>query len=77
MTTLGDEVLPTLLWKDCFRTTGRGFEGRRQEGSRVELDKKPALIAVKVTRGDDVLVLRDPDGFPRWAGWRRRPVPPT
>lgn len=41
------------------------------KGSKVTYDKKPAIIAVTITRGDDVLVLRDSDGFPRWAGWRR------
>lgn len=40
-------------------------------GSRVQIDQRPALIAVEIKRGDDVLVLRDADGVPRWAGWRR------
>jgi hypothetical protein len=40
-------------------------------GSRIQIDKKPAIIAVEIKRGDDVLVLRDADGVPRWAGWRR------
>jgi hypothetical protein len=40
-------------------------------GSRIQIAKKPAIIAVEVKRGDDVLVLRDADGVPRWAGWRR------
>lgn len=46
-------------------------------GSRVEIDKRPTLIAIEIKRGDDVLVLRDADGVPRWAGWRRgRPLGP-
>lgn len=40
-------------------------------GSRIQIDKKPAIIAVRVERGKDVLLLRDDQGFPRWAGWRR------
>lgn len=40
-------------------------------GSRIEIDKRATLIAVELKRGDDVLVLRDADGIPRWAGWRR------
>lgn len=42
------------------------------KGSRVTYEGKPALIAAEVTKGDDVLVLRDSHGFPRWSGWRRR-----
>ena len=46
-------------------------------GSRVQIDKRPTLIAIEIKRGDDVLVLRDADGVPRWAGWRRgRPLGP-
>jgi len=45
------------------------------KGSRITYDKKPAIIAVTIKRGDDVLVLRDADGFPRWAGWRRGTPP--
>lgn len=40
-------------------------------GSRIEIDRKSVLIAIELKRGDEVLVLRDADGFPRWAGWRR------
>jgi hypothetical protein len=42
------------------------------EGSRVTFDGKPAIIAAQITKGADVLVLRDAEGFPAWAGWRRR-----
>jgi hypothetical protein len=41
-------------------------------GSRITFDGKPAIIAAEVKKGDDVLKLRDENGFPRWAGWRRR-----
>ena len=41
-------------------------------GSRIKYDGKPAIIAVEVEKGDDILDLRDKNGFPRWAGWRRR-----
>jgi hypothetical protein len=46
-------------------------------GSRVQIDKRPTVIAIEIKRGDDVLVLRDGDGIPRWAGSRRgRPPGP-
>jgi hypothetical protein len=41
-------------------------------GSRITFDGKPAIIAAKVTKSDEVLRLRDESGFPAWAGWRRR-----
>jgi len=41
-------------------------------GSRFELDGKPALIAQKVKKGDQVLELRDASGRPRWAASRPR-----
>jgi len=42
------------------------------KGSRVTLDGKPTLIAAEVKKGDEVLTLRDANGFPAWSGWRRR-----
>jgi len=41
-------------------------------GSRVTFDGKPAIIAAEVKKGDEVLKLRDENGVPIWAGWRRR-----
>lgn len=29
------------------------------------------FVAGKITKGDDVLILRDKDGRPMWQGWRR------
>jgi hypothetical protein len=52
-----------------------GFEpGDRVEvtGSKVEFQGKPAVIASEVRKGDEVLWLRDENGFPVWSGWRRR-----
>jgi hypothetical protein len=42
------------------------------KGSRITFDGKPAIIAAEVRKGDGVLVLRDANGVPMWAGWRRR-----
>jgi hypothetical protein len=41
------------------------------KGSRVTISGKPAIIASEVKKGDSVLVLRDSNGVPAWAGWRR------
>lgn len=41
-------------------------------GSRVEVEgQMPALIAAALSKGDQVLMLRDPMGIPFWSGWRR------
>ena len=42
------------------------------KGSRTTFAGKPAIIAAEVRKGDDVLKLRDDNGFPVWSGWRRR-----
>ncbi len=42
------------------------------KGSRVTFDGKPALIAAEVNKGNEILKLRDENGFPAWSGWRRR-----
>jgi hypothetical protein len=36
-------------------------------GSRVALPGKSAIIAAKVKKGDDIMILRDPTGRPAWA----------
>jgi hypothetical protein len=41
------------------------------KGSRITYEGKPAIIAAEVKKGDEVLKLRDENGFPIWAGWRR------
>jgi hypothetical protein len=35
-------------------------------------DGKPTIIAAEVKKGDGILKLRDKNGFPMWAGWRKR-----
>jgi hypothetical protein len=41
-------------------------------GSRITFKDKPAVIAAEVKKGEEVLKLRDSNGVPVWAGWRRR-----
>ena len=42
------------------------------KGSRITFAGKPAIIAMEVKKGDEILKLRDDAGFPVWIGWRRR-----
>src|SRR5512139_3522479 len=41
------------------------------KGSRVTIAGKPTIIVAEVKKGDNVLVLRDSQGIPAWAGWRK------
>lgn len=41
------------------------------QGSRVTLRGKPVIIAREVKKGDQTLKLRDENGVPVWAGWRK------
>ena len=42
------------------------------KGSRITYHGKLAIIAAEIHKGDEVLVLRDANGIPMWAGWRQR-----
>jgi len=42
-------------------------------GSKVKVGEVDAVIAREVRKGDQALVLRDEQGFPRWAGRGRGP----
>ena len=42
------------------------------KGSKVDISGKPAVIAAEVQKDDEVLKLRDDNGYPAWAGWRKR-----
>ncbi len=41
------------------------------KGSKVIMMGKPAIIAAEVKKGDLILKLRDENGIPVWAGWRK------
>lgn len=41
-------------------------------GSRISYQNAPAIIAVEIEKGDDVLLLRDETGYPVWSGWRKK-----
>jgi hypothetical protein len=43
------------------------------QGSRISFEGKPAIVAARVKKGAEEIILRDESGFPAWAGWRRRP----
>jgi hypothetical protein len=41
------------------------------KGSHITYEGKPAIIAAEIHKADEVLMLRDANGIPAWAGWRR------
>jgi len=41
-------------------------------GSKVEIDGADAILAREITKGGEVLTLRDPQGFPLWSGRMQR-----
>ena len=41
------------------------------KGSKVIMMGKPAIIAAEVKKGESVLKLRDENGIPVWAGWKK------
>lgn len=43
-------------------------------GARIVFRGRPAILAARVQKGDQVLVLRDDTGRPVWAAWRARPA---
>ncbi len=45
------------------------------KGSLVTFEGKPAIIAAEVKKGEEVLKLRDENGYPVWAGWKKRSNP--
>jgi len=44
-------------------------------GSKIVFNGAPAIIAAQVTKGTNILTLRDNNGFPVWSGWRGRNQP--
>ncbi|MCL5099016.1 MAG: hypothetical protein M1608_16075 [Candidatus Omnitrophica bacterium] len=40
------------------------------KGSCVTYQGQPAIVAAVVTKGDEILRLRNDQGYPAWAGWR-------
>jgi len=41
-------------------------------GSRITYQNTPAIIAIEVVKNDNVLSLRDGNGYPVWSGWRKK-----
>lgn len=41
-------------------------------GSKVTYDGNKVIIAKEVVKGDQILKLRDEDGYPLWSGWRNK-----
>lgn len=41
-------------------------------GSRITYEGASAIIAMEVQKNENVLLLRDKNGFPRWRGWQNK-----
>jgi len=41
------------------------------KGSKVTFANAPTIIAAEIKKGDTLIVLRDANGIPVWAGWKR------
>lgn len=41
-------------------------------GSRITYGGKPAIIAAEVKKGDEIVKLRDKNGYPLWSGSKRK-----
>lgn len=69
------ETVPVHLGPSWYieRLDARIEKGDRIEvtGSRVAIGGKPAIIAAEVRKGEERLKLRDENGVPAWAGWKR------
>ncbi len=76
MLTTGKETIPVHLGPGWFieRLDTKIVKGDTVEvkGSRVMVAGKPAIIAAEVKKGGETLKLRDENGVPVWAGWRRQ-----
>ena len=42
------------------------------KGSRIIYKGNPAIIAAVITKGTEILLLRNENGVPVWGGWRKR-----
>jgi len=69
------ETIPVHLgpswYLERLDTTIEKGDSLEVKGSRITYNGKPAVIAAEVKKGDAVLKLRDDNGYPAWAGWRR------
>ncbi len=41
------------------------------KGSRITFEGKPVIVVSEIKKGNELLKLRDENGFPVWSGWKR------
>jgi hypothetical protein len=72
----GVEVIDVHLGPEWFiENQDIGIQPKDQieiKGSRVTFRGQPVIIAEEILKGEDVLKLRDENGFPAWIAWRHR-----
>ncbi len=70
------ETIPVFLGPEGYiKKQAVAFTAKDQvkvTGSRVTFEGAPAMIATTVQKGQDILELRNKQGFPKWAGGGRR-----
>lgn len=70
-----DEVIPVHLGPSWYLDKQeKGFrQGEKVtvKGSRINSNGKSFIVAISVTKGDEILKLRDEDGTPHWKAWSK------
>ncbi|MGD8426484.1 MAG: hypothetical protein PVH63_02580 [Balneolaceae bacterium] len=70
-----DEVIPVHLGPAWYiDRQGRRFRTGEKivvKGSRTKYNNEDSITAIAVSRGDEILKLRDEDGTPHWRAWSK------
>lgn len=70
-----EEIIPVHLGPAWYiNHQGRRFKPGDKitvKGSRIQFDGTEAIVAVSVSRNDEILKLRNEDGTPYWYGWSK------
>ena len=68
----GDPVEVTGSLNNFETYSHMGWKTSNPEQGKIPFNRDKAIMANEVKKGDNILKLRDENGFPYWSGWRRR-----